>query len=161
MRHSGLGISGGETGILLQNRGGAFRLRKGHFNDYRPGVRAFQTSIPGMVLKDGRLYLSYGLMGGSMQPQGQVHFLSVHLDHGLNIQQAIELPRWRHMGGLTVRLERGIPETTRDALSDLGHAARPGSYTLFGSAQTIIVHPQADIYHRASDSRRDGAAPVW
>ncbi len=157
----GTGISGGETGILLQNRGGGFRLREGHFNEYKPGVRPFQTIIPGMVLKDGRLYLSYGLMGGSMQPQGHVHFLSAHLDHGLNIQQAIELPRWRHMGGLTVRLERGIPDTTRDALSALGHDARPGSYTLFGSAQAILVHPDTGIYHGASDSRRDGVALGW
>ena len=154
----GTGITGGSTGILLQNRGSGFRLQDGHFNDYKPGVRPFHTIIPGMVLRDGKLYLSYGLMGGSMQPQGHVHFLSAHLDHGLNIQEAIDLPRWRHMGGLEVRLERGISEATHDALGRLGHDARPGSYTLFGSAQAIMVHPETGVLWGASDSRRDGAA---
>ena len=154
----GSGIVGGSTGIMLQNRGAGFTLEEGHPNQYAPGKRPYHTIIPGMVLKDGKLYLSYGLMGGAMQPQGHVQFLLAHLDHGLTIQEAMDVPRWRHMSGLEVRLEHGTPRATMAALRALGHEVRPANLSDFGSSQAILVDPKTGTYFGASDPRRDGMA---
>lgn len=154
----GTGIVGGSTGIPLQNRGNGFTLKEGHFNEYAPGVRPFHTIIPGMVTKDGDLYMSYGLMGGSMQPQGHVQFLLSHIDHGFTIQEAAEIPRFRHTGGLTVRLESGTPESVFKGLGKMGHDAKPGSYVQMGGAQAIQVHPESGVLLGASDPRKDGVA---
>jgi len=154
----GSGIVGGNTGIALQNRGAGFSLEKGHFNEYAPGIRPYHTIIPGMVTKDGKLYMSYGLMGGDMQPQGHTQFLTSHIDHGLTIQQAADVPRWRHIDGLTVRMESGTPEETMKQLSKWGHEVKPGSFTQMGGAQAIMIHPDTGIYMGASDPRKDGAA---
>jgi gamma-glutamyltranspeptidase/glutathione hydrolase len=154
----GSGKSGGSTGILLQNRGNGFTLENGHFNEYKPGVRPYHTIIPGMVTRDGKLYMSYGLMGGDMQPQGHVQFLLAHLDHGLNLQEAIDVPRWRHMEGMEVRLEHGTPEDTADALAAMGHDVKPANYLSFGSAQAIIRDRDTGVLRAGSDSRRDGQA---
>jgi gamma-glutamyltranspeptidase/glutathione hydrolase len=154
----GTGIVGGSTGIPLQNRGNGFTLEEGHFNEYAPGVRPFHTIIPGMVTKDGDLYMSYGLMGGSMQPQGHVQFLLSHIDHGFTIQEAAEIPRFRHTGGLTVRLESGTPESVFKGLAKMGHDTKPGSYVQMGGAQAIMVHPESGVLLGASDPRKDGVA---
>lgn len=151
-------IVGGETGILLQNRGDGFTLQKGHFNEYAPGKRPYHTIIPGMVLKDKKLYMSYGLMGGPMQPQGHVQFLLSHLDFGLTIQEAADVPRWRHMDGLKVLLEHGTPRATMDALRKMGHKIEPAGGGEFGGAQAILVDPKTGTYCGASDPRKDGAA---
>ncbi len=154
----GSGIVGGKTGIMLHNRGALFTLEEGHPNQYAPGKRPYHTIIPGMVLKDGKLYLSYGLMGGAMQPQGHVQLLLAHLDHGLPIQEAVDVPRWRHTSGLEVRLEHGTPRETFEALSKLGHRVRPANLADFGAAQVIRVDPKTGTYFGASDPRRDGMA---
>jgi gamma-glutamyltranspeptidase/glutathione hydrolase len=154
----GAAIVGGETGILLQNRGDGFTLEKGHFNEYAPGKRPYHTIIPGMVLKDGALYMSYGLMGGDMQPQGHVQFLLSHLDFGLNIQEAASVPRWRHIKDLEVRLESGTPDAVMEGLKALGHEAKPGAFVLFGGAQAILRDPETGTYFGASDPRKDGMA---
>ena len=154
----GTGIVAGETGIFMQNRGEGFTLEKGHFNEYAPGVRPFHTIIPGMVTKDGTMYMSYGLMGGSMQPQGHVQFLLAHLDFGFNIQQANDIPRWRHESGLTVRLESGTPQETMDALAAMGHDTKPGAYVQMGGAQAIMYDPESGVLLGSSDPRKDGMA---
>lgn len=154
----GSGIVGGDTGITLQNRGGGFTLEKGHFNEYKPGTRPYHTIIPGMVTKNGKLYMAYGLMGGSMQPQGHTQFLTGHIDHGLNIQQSADAPRWRHSSGATVRMESGTPEETNKKLEKMGHDVKPGSFTQMGGAQAVMIHPETGIYLGASDPRKDGAA---
>jgi gamma-glutamyltranspeptidase/glutathione hydrolase len=154
----GSGITGGSTGIMLQNRGEGFTLEKKHFNEYKPGVRPYHTIIPGMVLKGGKLYMSYGLMGGDMQPQGHVQFLLAHLDHEFNIQQAMDIPRWKHEKGLEIRLEEGTPRETIEALKKLGHDTKDAGYLTFGSAQAIRVDPDTGTLAGASDSRRDGLA---
>lgn len=154
----GSGIVGGNTGIALQNRGGGFTLTKGHFNEYKAGTRPYHTIIPGMVTKDGKLYMTYGLMGGDMQPQGHTQFLTSHIDHGLNIQQAADTPRWRHISGLTVRMESGTAEATIKKLEKMGHVVKPGSFTQMGGAQAVMIHPKSGIYMGASDPRKDGAA---
>jgi len=148
---------GGETGILLQSRGCGFSLDPSHPNVYAPGKRPFHTIIPGMVLRDGKLFLSYGLMGGPMQPQGHVQFLTSHLDFGLTIQEAIDTPRWRHTrSGLL--LEHGSQRTVMDGLEALGHRVSPAHGDQFGGAQAIRVDPETGTYEGASDSRKDGAA---
>ncbi|MCH8332952.1 gamma-glutamyltransferase, partial [Candidatus Sumerlaeota bacterium] len=151
-------IVGGDTGILLQNRGAGFSLEPGHLNTYAPGKRPFHTIIPGMVLAQGRLYLSYGLMGGDMQPQGHVQFLLNHLDFGLTIQEAIDTPRWRHTEGLEVLLEEGTPPETAGNLEKLGHRIVMAGGEEFGGAQAIAVDPSTGTYLGASDPRKDGAA---
>lgn len=149
---------GGETGILLHNRGCGFSLEPGHPNVYGPGQRPFHTIIPGMVLLDGRLYLSYGVMGGPMQPQGHVQFLLSHLDFGLTIQEATDTPRWRHIGDTLLLMEHGTPHSTMDALRRLGHNVVPSDGSEFGGAQAILVDPETGTYFGASDPRKDGAA---
>ncbi len=154
----GSGITGGATGIILQNRGEGFTLEKGHFNEYKPGVRPYHTIIPGLVTKDGKLYMTYGLMGGDMQPQGHVQFLLAHLDHGFNLQQAIDIPRWKHEDGVKVYLEQGNAPATFDGLKALGHEVTQANFLTFGSAQAISRDPDTGVLFGASDSRRDGLA---
>lgn len=153
-------IVGGETGVMLQNRGGGFALTPGrdHFNEYAPGKRPYHTIIPGMVLKDDALYLSYGLMGGSMQPQGHVQFLLGHIEHGLTLQEAMDMPRWRHLSGVRVSFEEGTPEATIAAMAALGHRTSVAGGLIFGGAQAIAVDPATGVYRGASDPRKDGAA---
>jgi len=154
----GSGITGGATGIILQNRGEGFTLEKGHFNEYKPGVRPYHTIIPGLVTKDGRLYMTYGLMGGDMQPQGHVQFLLAHLDHGFNMQQSMDIPRWKHEKELLVYLEQGNVPAAFDGLKALGHDAKQANFLTFGSAQAIHRNPDTGVLTGASDSRRDGLA---
>ena len=151
-------IVGGDTGILLPTRGAGFTLQSGHFNEYAPDKRPYHTIIPGMVLRDGRLYMSYGLMGGPMQPQGHVQLLLSHLDHGLPIQEAVDAPRWRHDEGKQVMLEYGMPESARRGLESMGHVVRFDHGAGFGGSQVILVDPDTGTYFGASDPRKDGAA---
>lgn len=154
----GAKIVGGSTGILLQNRGAGFSLQPGHPNEYAPGKRPYHTIIPGMVLKNGKLYMSYGLMGGPMQPQGHVQFLLSHLDFGMTVQEAADVPRWRHLEGNKILLEHGTPRETMDALRKLGHDVQPAPGGEFGGCQAIMVDPATGTYFGASDPRKDGAA---
>lgn len=151
-------IVGGDTGIPLQNRGSGFTLEKGHINEYAPGKRPFHTIIPGMVLKDDKLYLSYGLMGGAMQPQGHVQLLTNHIDFGYTIQESIDLPRWRHEVGKLVFLEHGTELEVKEALDAMGHQSRGIGGAMFGGAQVILVDPATGTYIAGSDPRKDGSA---
>ncbi len=151
-------ITGGSTGVLLQNRGAGFSLVRGHRNEYAPGKRPYHTIIPGMVLRDGELYLTYGLMGGSMQPQGHVQFLLAHLEFGLDIQQANDLPRWFHHQGRMLLVEHGTPASARESLRARGHQVIPAEGGYFGGAQAVMVHPRTGVYLGSSDPRKDGAA---
>lgn len=151
-------IVGGETGLPLQNRGAGFSLEPGHFNEYAPGKRPYHTIIPGMVLRDGKLYMSYGLMGGPMQPQGHVQFLLSHLDHKLPLQEAIDAPRWRHDEGPRIALEYGMPAATRQRLEQWGHVVEMDHGGGFGGAQAVLVDPETGTYFGGSDPRKDGAA---
>jgi gamma-glutamyltranspeptidase/glutathione hydrolase len=154
----GTGIVGGRTGILLHSRGAGFVLDSGHPNEYAPDKRPFHTIIPGMVRRDGRLHLSYGVMGGSFQPQGHVQLLTGLLDFGLTPQEAIDVPRWRHTAGPDVLLEHGTPRATFDALAERGHQVEPASGFSFGGAQAILVDPATGTFIGASDPRKDGCA---
>ncbi len=154
----GSGIVGGSTGIMLQDRGAGFTLEEGHPNEYAAGKRPFHTLLAGMVTHRGKLYMSYGLMGGAMQPQGHVQFLLAHLDFGLGLQEAVDMPRWRHYSGARVGVEHGTPRATMDGLRALGHDVVPSSGGSYGGAQAILVDPVTGTYVGASDPRKDGAA---
>jgi len=154
----GSGIVGGESGILLQNRGAGFSLQPGHANCYAPGKRPFHTIIPGMVTRADNLYLCYGLMGAAMQPQGHAQFLLSHFDKGLSLQEAADVPRWNHLSGLEVLMEHGTPVSTMNALSALGHQIQTANWDLMGGAQAIMLDPQTGSLLGASDPRKDGLA---
>ncbi len=164
----GSGVVPEGLGFTLQDRGTLFSLKKGHPNELAPGKRPFHTIIPGFVTKDGQPVFSFGVMGGSMQPQGHVQVLCNIIDFGMNIQEAGDAPRFRHGGssqpyggvmkdGGTVYLESGIPAEVRRELAQRGHkvAITVGGY---GGFQGIWRDPVTGVLAGASESRKDGCA---
>jgi gamma-glutamyltranspeptidase/glutathione hydrolase len=154
----GAKIVGGRTGIALHSRGSGFTLERGHPNEYAPRKRPFHTIIPGMVLREGALHLSYGVMGGPFQPQGHVQLVTSLIDFGLTPQEAIDAPRWRHTEGRQVLLEYGTRRATHDALAARGHEVEPAHAFAFGGAQAILVDRSTGAFIGASDPRKDGCA---
>ncbi|MEE9275325.1 MAG: gamma-glutamyltransferase [bacterium] len=156
--HFGSGMTAGDTGIMLQNRGFGFRLEKDHPNCIAPGKRPFHTIIPGFVTRGGEPWMSFGVMGGDMQPQGHVQVISNMLDFGMNIQEAFDAPRFRFLGGVEVAIEAGVPDEVLDALRGRGHqVTRGGGFEGFGGGQGIVRLSEG-AYMAGSDYRRDGCA---
>jgi gamma-glutamyltranspeptidase/glutathione hydrolase len=157
---SGLVVPG--TGICLQNRGACFTLEPGHPNALDGGKRPYHTIIPAMALRQGRLWLSFGVMGGFMQPQGHLQVLVNLVDYGLNPQAALNAPRFRvdERGGPRVAIETGVPLATRKALAAMGHDLRPETTFApgFGSGDVIAVDPETGVLCGGSDPRKDGCA---
>jgi gamma-glutamyltranspeptidase/glutathione hydrolase len=155
----GAGIVAGDTGIALHNRGTLFSLRAGHPNVLAPGKRPFHTLVPAMVLKDGRPWLSFGVMGGDMQPQGHVQVLLNLMEFGMNVQEAGEAPRFRHFSG-GLALESAISPEARTGLEARGHRliTRTGAY---GGFQGILIDPKTGVMMGGSDPRKDGLAIGW
>jgi gamma-glutamyltranspeptidase/glutathione hydrolase len=149
---SGVVVPG--TGFVLQNRGAGFTLQEGHPNRLAPGKRPFHTLIPGFVTKDDEPLMAFGVMGGSMQPQGHVQVILNHLVFGMDLQEAVDAPRFRHTSGTTVALESPIPDEVRRALSALGHDV--GETGTFGGAQVVMRLSRG--WAAASDPRKDGMA---
>ena len=165
---SGIVIPG--TGFALQNRGLMFSMDQSHANAYAPGKRPFHTIIPAFVMKDDKPFMSFGVMGGDMQPQGHVQVLTNIIDFGMDVQLAGDAPRWRHNGsteptadmgdyltdGGVVLLERGFPDQVVKNLAKRGHHVQRAADG-FGGYQAIM---RADngVYHGASESRKDGQA---
>ncbi len=160
----------GDLGFPLQNRGSLFALDPTHPNHLEPHKRPFQTIIPAFVTKDGHPWLSFGLMGGDMQAQGHAQVLVDLIDHGMDVQEAADAPRFCHFGsskptgyvavdGGTVALESGIGPETRRALEAMGHkvAPSPGPGT-FGGYQAIRIDRERGILLGGSDPRKDGCA---
>jgi gamma-glutamyltranspeptidase/glutathione hydrolase len=159
----GSAIVAGDTGIVLQNRGAGFSLEPGHPNRIEPGKRPFHTIIPAMVFKDGRLLMSYGVMGGDIQPQGHAQVLVNLIERGLNLQQAIDAPRVRYISGRGVMMEDALTATVIEALLSRGHQrVMPGPglmhRALMGGGQAILIDPVTGALLGASDSRKDGLA---
>lgn len=164
----GSGMTPGELGFVLQNRGELFSLEPTHPNVYAPGKRPFHTIIPAFVTRDGEPLMSFGVMGADMQPQGHVQVLVNHIDFGMNIQQAGDAPRIRHDGSSTptgekmtdggcVFLESGFGAETLAALGAMGHAT--GREVLgYGGYQAILRDEERRVYQGASESRKDGHA---
>jgi gamma-glutamyltranspeptidase/glutathione hydrolase len=158
----GSGVVEPTFGISMQNRGHGFSLDARSPNVVAPGKRPFQTIIPGFLSKAGQPVMSFGVMGGHMQPQGHVQALVRMLDHRQDPQAACDAPRWRFNQGLEINVERQMPAATREALAALGHeiVGLEDSYMDFGAGQFIwrLGEPSIDGYVAASDARRDGAA---
>jgi gamma-glutamyltranspeptidase/glutathione hydrolase len=152
----GSGIVAGDTGIVLQNRGSLFVLKPGHPDEIAPHKRPMHTLVPAMVMKDGRPWLSYGVMGGDMQPQGHVQVLLNLIEFGMNVQEAGEAPRFRHSpAGLAV--ESGISPEARSGLSQRGHRLID-AVGVFGGFQAVLIDPKTGVLMGGSDPRKDGLA---
>ncbi|AHG89673.1 gamma-glutamyltransferase [Gemmatirosa kalamazoonensis] len=151
---SGIVVPG--TGFALHDRGAGFTMDPGLPNTVAPGKRPFHTLIPGFVTKDDQPYMSFGLMGGAMQAQGHAQFLINMFVFGMDVQQAIDAPRFRHLNGLSVALEPAIGDSVRAALAAMGHEIADERRTAFGGAQAIIKLPKG--YAAGSDPRKDGHA---
>ncbi len=167
-RGMGSGVVTPGLGFVFQDRGELFSLEDGHANVYAPGKRPFHTIIPAFVMKDGAPFMSFGVMGGPMQPQGHVQILVNMIDFGMNLQEAGDAARWQHVGsseptgsvmanGGFVELESGVPWETVRALRRKGHRVRYGLGG-FGGYQAIMRHPRQKVYYGASESRKDGQA---
>lgn len=167
MLEFGSGMVPDGLGFVFHNRGSGFNLTPAHANAYAPGKRPFNTIIPGFVLKDGEPFLSFGVMGGAMQPQGHLQVLCNIIDFGMNVQEAGDAARFAHSGssepvgtvmsdGGKVALESGIPASVRQALQHKGHQLTDKDF--FGGYQAILFDRMEKVYHGASEMRKDGQA---
>lgn len=154
----GSGITAGDTGIMLQNRGGLFVLDPKHPNCIAPRKRPYHTIIPAFVMRDGKPWLSFGVMGGDQQPQGHVQVLVNMIDLGMNVQAAGDAARFHHSQGVnTVAFESEVIPTVIDQLKGMGHriVSEIGTY---GGYQAIMRDPVSGAYLAGSDPRKDGLA---
>ena len=155
----GSGIVAGDTGVLLHNRGSGFNLTPGSPDQIAPHKRPLHTLIPAFVMKDGRPWLSFGVMGGDHQAQGHTQVLLNAIDFGMNVQEAGEAARVTH-GNNGLLVESNVPESVRAALIQRGHKvtsnANPGG--AFGGFQGIMLDPRTGVLMGGSDVRKDGLA---
>jgi len=167
-RGMGSGMVPPGLGFILQDRGELFSLEEGHANMFEPGKRPFHTIIPAFITKNGKPWISFGVMGGSMQPQGHAQIVVNIIDFGMNLQEAGDAPRIRHGGssqptgskminGGTVYLESGISYETIHSLIKKGHNIE---WTTggFGGYQAIMWDKKNRVFFGASESRKDGQA---
>ena len=167
-RGMGSGMIPTGLGFMLQDRGELFSLEEGHFNVYEPEKRPFHTIIPAFISKDGEPYVSFGLMGGAMQPQGHAQIVINLIDFGMNLQEAGDAPRLRHSSnqqptggnmydGGELSLESGFDYREIRQLIEYGHKVvfDLGS---FGGYQAIMYDDEMGVYYGASESRKDGSA---
>jgi gamma-glutamyltranspeptidase len=183
-------VVGGDTGVLLHNRGSYFSLDQRHVNYLQPGKRTMHTLTPAMVLRDEKPYMAIGTMGGDAQPQIHVQLLTAMLDFGMNPQQAIAAPRWRSgrmrlyppvRGNTHLPGQRAVDELAERDIAEvvvmekrfgngaplllemLGHRIQfeePWGDGM-GHAQTIRIHRDPDLFEGAADPRCDGLALGW
>ncbi len=167
-RGMGSGMTPGKLGFMLHDRGEMFSLEEGHFNVYAPHKRPFNTIIPGFITRNSEPFLSFGVMGGAMQPQGHVQIICNIIDFGMNIQEAGDAPRMQHLGsseptgekmndGGVLTLETGFEWETIRSLLQKGHKIQ---YDLggYGGYQAIRWDPVNKVWYGASESRKDGQA---
>jgi gamma-glutamyltranspeptidase/glutathione hydrolase len=152
----GVGVATEKTGIMLHNRGACFVLDPAHPNTIGPSKRPMHTIIPALGMKNGRCELAFGVMGGGYQAMGHAHVVSNMVDHGMDVQQAIDAPRVFAEGAKTV-IERGVPAATVEGLKSRGHdiAVRPQPY---GGGQAIRIDWDRGVLIGGSDPRKDGCA---
>ena len=175
-RGMGSGLVADGLGFMFQDRGQLFSLQDGHPNIYAPGKRPFQTIIPGFAARGDVPWMSFGVMGGDMQPQGQAQIVINRVDYGLEIQAAGDSPRWHHEGssesmgedspGLgaagLLRLENGVPDASRRKLADIGWTLGESDGG-FGRYQCVEHRTDGDtrVYAAASEMRADGCALAY
>ncbi len=169
-RGMGSGMTPPGLGFILQNRGEMFVLKEGHPNSFAPRKRPFHTIIPAFITRDGKPWMSYGLMGGAMQPQGHAQIVINIVDFGMNLQEAGDAPRIHHDGsteptgqalqmtdGGVLELESGFPYETVRALMNAGHTVKFANGP-YGGYQAIARDHEQGVYIGASESRKDGQA---
>ena len=170
-RGMGSGLVPDGLGFMLQDRGELFSLEPDHANVYAPGKRPFHTIIPAFVMRNKMPLMSFGLMGGSMQPQGHVQILINMIDYGMNPQEAGDAARMNHTGGRqptgngeddllgTLHVEPGVSAGTVSALEKMGHRVKIVSNgVMFGGYQAIYRDPETGVYIGATEMRKDGLA---
>jgi oxamate amidohydrolase len=164
----GSGVVAGDTGVLLQNRGAFFSLDPAHPNRLEPAKRTFHTLIPAMLVRDGKLAMVYGNMGGEGQPQTQAAVVTRVVDFGYDVQRAIEAPRWlygRTWGNASaaLSLEASLAQQVGEQLAAMGHDVRttPDWSDTMGHAQAIQIDHEQGVLWAAADPRSDGAAAGW
>ena len=151
----GSGLASDKYGILFQNRGAGFTLEEGHPNEAAAGKRPMHTIIPGLLKKDGKPYMPFGVMGGAYQSTGHARFISNMRDYGMDAQAAIDAPRC-FAEGPELRMETGYDAKVQQELADLGHQVVTPDGPI-GGAQAIAVH-ESGVLEGASDPRKDGCA---
>jgi gamma-glutamyltranspeptidase/glutathione hydrolase len=154
----GSGLMAPRSGVLFHNRGQSFSLVPGHPNAVGPRKRPMHTIIPGMVAENGRVTMPFGVMGGHYQAMGHAHFLSRVLDHGLDLQAAMDLPRLFPLPGTTVvEAEEGIRSCAGAELQRRGYEVQPPRWAIGGS-QAILIDWERGVLLGGSDHRKDGMA---
>jgi len=143
-----------DLGFALQNRGSGFSLEAGHFNALAPHKRSLHTNMPAFVTKDGKPWMSFGVMGGDMQPQGHTQVLSNIIDFGMNLQEAGDAARVRHGG--SVMVEPGVTDEVIGELERMGHEVRRAGGGGMGGYQAIMINPDTGMLHGGTDPRKDG-----
>ena len=167
-RGMGSGMTPGDLGFVLQDRAELFALDANHANVVEGGKRPFHTIIPAFVMKDGEPLISFGLMGGAMQPQGHAQIIVNMIDFGMNLQEAGDAARINHKGssqptgstmtdGGIVHLETTFSAETREALEAMGHTLGDSDGS-FGGYQAIMWDKEQGVYYGASEVRKDGQA---
>lgn len=144
-----------DLGFALQNRGSGFSLEEGHFNEIQPHKRSLHTNMPAFVTKDGVPFMSFGVMGGDMQPQGHTQVLSNIIDFGMNLQEAGDAARVRHGG--SVMVEPGVSDEVIAELERMGHRVRRAGGGGMGGYQAIMINPETGMLHGGTDPRKDGS----
>ncbi|HLO41330.1 MAG TPA: gamma-glutamyltransferase [Phycisphaerales bacterium] len=170
-RGMGSGMVPPGLGFMLQDRGEQFALVEEHPNALKPGKRPFHTIIPAFITKDGAPWMSFGVMGGAMQPQGHAQIVVNLIDFGMTLQQAGDAPRMHHDGstepqgmvrpmddGGVLNLEPGFGPDVLEALAKRGHVIKPAATAVYGGYQAIQRNPTTRVYTGASESRKDGHA---
>jgi gamma-glutamyltranspeptidase/glutathione hydrolase len=152
----GLGICTEKTGIMLNNRGSCFTLAPDHPNTFGPGKRPMHTIIPALAMRDGRCDMSFGVMGAHYQPMGHVQIVNNMVDYGMDVQQAIDAPRFFFEGEQTI-VEHGTPAATIEGLKRRGHDVVHAP-TPWGGAQTIKIDWDRGVLIAGSEPRKDGCA---
>ena len=155
----GSGIVAGDTGILLHNRGSSFNLTAGHPDQIAPHKRPLHTLIPAFIMKDGKPYMSFGVMGGDHQAQGHTQVVVNLIDFGMNVQEAGEAARVNH-GNNGLQVENAVSQQARDGLAQRGHKVS-GSGGNYGGYQGIIFNALTGVLMGGSDVRKDGLAIGW
>ncbi len=155
----GAGVVAGETGITLQNRGAGFTLEAGHPNQIGPHKRPLHTLVPAMLMKDGKPWISFGVMGGDNQAQAHAQMVTKFVDFGMHVQEAGDSARMRHTGD-ALALESGIGAEVRAELEARGHVITDGRGQV-GGYQAIHIDQETGVLLGASDLRKDGLAIGW
>ena len=156
---SGIVVPG--TGISMQNRGNNFSLDPESENCLAPGKRSYHTIIPGFLSKDGKAIGPFGVMGGFMQPQGQVQVVMNTIDFGMNPQEALDAPRWQWVGGKNIEVERAFPYSITEELVRAGHNVKVLPESLSMGRGQIIWRNDEGVLIGATEPRTDGTVAAW